>query len=38
MANLDNVLKSRDITLLIKVYLAKAMFITTGVSSSNLWM
>ena len=33
MNNLDNILKSRDITLPIKVYLVKAM-----VSSSRVWM
>ena len=38
MKNLDNILKSRDITLLTKVYLVKSMFITTDVSSSNLQM
>ena len=38
MKNLDNILKSRDITLLTKIYLVKSMFITTGVSSSNLRM
>ena len=38
MTNLDNILKSRDITLLTKVYLVKSMFITTDVSSSNLQM
>ena len=34
MTNLDSILKSRDITLLTKVYLVKAMFF----SSSHVWM
>ena len=34
MANLDSILKSRDITLLTKVRLVKAMFF----SSSHVWM
>ena len=34
MTNLDNVLKSRDITLPSKVHLVKAMFF----SSSHVWM
>ena len=34
MTNLDSVLKSRDITLSIKVHLVKAMFF----SSSHIWM
>ena len=34
MANLDSILKSRDITLPTKVHLVKAMFF----SSSNVWM
>ena len=34
MTNLDSVLKSRDITLLTKVWLVKA----TGFSSSHVWM
>ena len=38
MTNLASLFKSRDITLLTKVYLVKSMFITTDVSSSNLQM
>ena len=34
MTNLDSVLKSRDITLLTKVHLVKAMFFSSG----NVWM
>ena len=34
MANLDSVFKSRDITLLTRVYLVKAMFF----SSNHVWM
>ena len=34
MTNLDSILKSRDITLLTKVHLVKAMFL----SNSHLWM
>ena len=34
MTNLDSILKSRDITLLIKVYLVKP----DGFSSSHVWM
>ena len=34
MTNLDSILKSRDITLLTKVHLVKAMFF----SSSNVWI
>ena len=34
MINLDSILKSRDITLLTKVYLVKAMFFP----SSHVWM
>ena len=36
MTNLDSILKSRDITLLTKVRLVKAM--TTGFSSGHVWM
>ena len=35
MTNLDNVLKSKDITLLTKAGLVKAMY---GLSSSHVWM
>ena len=36
MINLDNILKSRDITLLTKVHLVKAISQATGLSSSHV--
>ena len=37
MANLDSVLKSRDITLLIRVYLVKAMFFPVVMYGCEIW-
>ena len=37
MANLDSVLKSRDITLLISVYLVKAMFFPVVKYGCEIW-
>ena len=38
MTNLDNVLKSRDITLLTKVYLVKAMVFPVVMYGCESWM
>ena len=38
MTNLDSILKSRDITLLTKVHLVKAISQATGLSSGHVWM
>ena len=38
MTNLDNMFKSRDITLPTKVHLVKAMFLFFFFSSSHIWM
>ena len=37
MTNLDSVLKSRDITLLTKVHLAKAMFLPVDMYGCESW-